>query len=482
MAARRPELQAVGAAGAAVRVRTDGRECLFNGATGALLPRVDRRLSTLLDALAPHGGWTPEAEHAITEGRPVPPALARIVDRYLRPEPPPRPDHLERAPAVTSLIVYPAAACNLACSYCLNAGGTFGQARRGIMNGQTVEALVAWVRAETRLASRITVTLIGGEPTLAPTCTALIDGLCSIPPANRDVRLKLSTNGVDVAPAVLEACRRHRDRVTIGLSIDGDAARHDRHRVDHRGEGTHARAVAFLEQARAAGLSVSLTAVVTPPYDFVGVDAALTALGADFVEVKAMEPAVHNALDSDGHSYADALYDDWLRGTMAYADLALARVADAGADLAMPHRHLVRQVLGGARGDAASCDAGGALLAVDPGGALYACDRFFGREGFGFGTVREGIDPVRLTAYRTMLAERGRLVATHPDCRACMAREACRGGCYGENLHRSGRIDAIAAAKCDRRRARMAVEVDFVARLAVDHPDVFTAWGGRLNG
>lgn len=136
--------------------------------------------------------------------------------------------------------------CNLACDYCYvyEAADQSWRGRPRTMDlavvRRTAELIAEHVRSH-RL-SQVSVILHGGEPLLVgprhldATLRVLADALA---PAT-DVRFKLQTNGLLLeSHGMLEVL--HRYGVQIGVSLDGTAAVHDRHRRDRAGQGSHAR-------------------------------------------------------------------------------------------------------------------------------------------------------------------------------------------------------------------------------------------------
>lgn len=69
------------------------------------------------------------------------------------------------------------------------------------------------------------------------------------------------TNGTLIDDAWCDLLRRHRTR--IGVSVDGPADLHDRHRRTRGGEGTHARVVEGMARLREHGIPFHVIAVIT---------------------------------------------------------------------------------------------------------------------------------------------------------------------------------------------------------------------------
>jgi uncharacterized protein len=192
-----------------------------------------------------------------------------------------RPPEPETAP-FTDFIVKVHSRCDLACDYCYMypPADHSWRARPPVMPPHVVDRLAERIAEHVRggRAPRINLLLHGGEPLLAgpavlrsvvESVRAAVDG---------EVVAGLQTNGLRLTKAHLELFAEL--EVSVGLSLDGPAAVHDRHRVDRRGRGSHAAAVRALELIRAAdvpGLFAGLLCVVDVSCDPVDTLEALLA-------------------------------------------------------------------------------------------------------------------------------------------------------------------------------------------------------------
>ncbi|MGW2960518.1 FxsB family cyclophane-forming radical SAM/SPASM peptide maturase [Streptomyces sp. NPDC001220] len=178
--------------------------------------------------------------------------------------------------AFDQFIVKLSSRCNLSCDYCyvyeLRDSGW--RERPRIMPVSVRERLVARIVEHVRLhrPDRVRVLLHGGEPLLAgPQVIAefttavrrALDG------AGVEVGFALQTNGVLLTEALLDLLLEL--DVRVGVSLDGDAEAHDRHR---RGpgprRGSHARVVAalgLLGSARYRPLFGGLLCTIDPASD-----------------------------------------------------------------------------------------------------------------------------------------------------------------------------------------------------------------------
>ncbi|WP_084515310.1 FxsB family cyclophane-forming radical SAM/SPASM peptide maturase [Nocardia acidivorans] len=142
--------------------------------------------------------------------------------------------------------------CNLACDYCYvyeMADQSWRAKPKGMSRSIFRESCeMIKDHAVGYALPAVNLVLHGGEPLLvgtaeleyfARTARELLDPVVRL-------RLGLQTNGVLIDEDVLRICERW--NIKIGVSLDGGAPEHDRHRVDPAGRGSHARVVAGLEQ------------------------------------------------------------------------------------------------------------------------------------------------------------------------------------------------------------------------------------------
>ncbi|HEV2783686.1 MAG TPA: FxsB family cyclophane-forming radical SAM/SPASM peptide maturase [Actinophytocola sp.] len=138
--------------------------------------------------------------------------------------------------------------CNLACDYCYlyTKADQRWRTRPRVMSrelaGRTAERVAEHVRAH-RL-DEIEVILHGGEPLLAG--AELIDHIVSTMRAHVPARVRttIQTNATLLDRDYLNLLRRL--DIRVGVSLDGDAAGHDRHRIGPDGTGSYHRVRAAL--------------------------------------------------------------------------------------------------------------------------------------------------------------------------------------------------------------------------------------------
>ena len=140
--------------------------------------------------------------------------------------------------------------CDLACDYCYMYAMA-DQSWRGrprTMSGRTLDKVAERIAEHTATYELESVELIlhGGEPLLAGT-GLLEEAVSKVRRAVSGTRVDatIQTNGVGLDRGFLEMFDRL--DVHVGLSLDGDATGHDRHRRHADGRGSHAEVLAALE-------------------------------------------------------------------------------------------------------------------------------------------------------------------------------------------------------------------------------------------
>jgi uncharacterized protein len=168
---------------------------------------------------------------------------------------------------IDGLIIKVAQRCNLACSYCY----MYQHADQSYLSKPPVMTDAVFMRTIERLKDYLdkiphhqaSITFHGGEPTLIGSkrfrryVQAIQDILGTRVPA-----INLQTNGTLLDDTWVLALREL--GIEVGVSLDGDAERHDRVRFDHFGRGSHSSTVIGIDRLLQAGISPSIIAVVDP--------------------------------------------------------------------------------------------------------------------------------------------------------------------------------------------------------------------------
>lgn len=377
------------------------------------------------------------------EGRgPLPPEAEAMARAEAVREPVPLPAAGAGAGEVTSLCLYAAHDCNLACTYCYNQRGR-AVAPFAMMSPETAKAAVG--RFFHTPGISYAAALYGGEPLLNPGLIRPLAEHVERLRQERDIRISLSatTNGTVMNRELLELLGRHFSSVTV--SLDGAGPINDLHRRYEKagGASAHDKAAATIRLLKeGTGLRVTvkgtLTAQGLPRYR--ESLAYLRDLGADAV---ALDP-VFGPPDAD-----------WALTGEAFGLYVDMQAANAAADLADPEeksrpwQEYTFQIVAGLmtkRRLLRHCNIG-RDLAVMADGAIYACHGLAGMPAFRMGRVDEPDSP----EFRRLHDDFATLdVRSVEGCATCWARYLCGGGCYANAWFQSGSV-----RRCDERHCTL---------------------------
>jgi uncharacterized protein len=157
------------------------------------------------------------------------------------------------------LVLQPTPFCNIRCSYCYLPQ----RDERSRMTQNTVRATAERLLQDGLLGAQLTVVWHAGEPLAVPpdfydTAFAVLNEVLG---AHCELTQAMQTNAMLIDERWCELFQRH--GVKVGVSLDGPADLHDRHRVTRRGHGTHARVLGGVRRLQAHGIPFHVIAVVT---------------------------------------------------------------------------------------------------------------------------------------------------------------------------------------------------------------------------
>jgi uncharacterized protein len=326
--------------------------------------------------------------------------------------------------------------CDLACRYCYiyeGADSTW-RAKPTVMSTSVAD------RACDRIVEHATghglgalaVVLHGGEPLLAP--QELFDRIAGrlrgdLPPGTT-VDLRVHTNAVSLTPARLDALVAAGYR--LGVSLDGDAAAHDRGRRYANGAGSHAKVDQALRLiASRPGALAGLLCTVDLANDPVAVYDALVHYGPPAIDFLLPHgnwdsPPPHRPPDGST-PYGDwliAVFDRWY-GDASPVDVRM--FAD-----------IMRMLLGGASTSELIGLSPCGLVVVDTDGSLEQVDTlksaYHGAAATGLSVHTDSFDAA--LAVPAVAARQIGLAALSDVCRACPVHRVCGGGYYPHRYRR----------------------------------------------
>jgi uncharacterized protein len=174
---------------------------------------------------------------------------------------PPAFEPADFAPALKTrlLILQPTPFCNIACDYCYLPD----RESTARMSLATVRAAARRLRDDGLLGEQLTVVWHAGEPLAVPVAfyADAIPAIAEEMGACCEVSHAIQTNATLIDDAWCELFQAH--AVRIGVSVDGPAELHDRHRRTRTGKGTFEQVLRGMERLRAHGIAFHAIAVVT---------------------------------------------------------------------------------------------------------------------------------------------------------------------------------------------------------------------------
>ncbi|MER9474368.1 radical SAM protein [Mesorhizobium sp. M0520] len=188
---------------------------------------------------------------------------------------------------------------------------------------KSIDAIAEYSRSHH--ITRVGIALHGGEPLLmglhrfADFCELTREGL------GEDAVIAIQTNGTLLNEEWVKLFARY--GILVGVSIDGPAVQHDRHRKDHKGQGTYNAAVRGYQTAKRASSAgiikeVSIISVIDPTEDPEEYYSWLkNDLAASYVSVLPPD-ANHDNIDEHYHfsidqmsNYLISLFEIWWNST-----------------------------------------------------------------------------------------------------------------------------------------------------------------------
>jgi uncharacterized protein len=321
--------------------------------------------------------------------------------------------------------------CNLACTYCY----VYTKADRSWQDRPATMSREIWLAAAAKLAdhirrhrlSRVRVVLHGGEPLMfgAARLRQLVADVRVAVPDRSAVKFCLQTNGVLLRPAMMETLREL--DVSVGVSVDGSAAIHDRHRRYRDGRGSFAAvsaAIKLLGQPENRNLFGGLLCTVSLDSDPVGTYEDLAAFRPPMIDFLlphahwGQRPTVRPGDPTPYATWLIAAFDRWYR----QANGVRVRLFE----------DIVVALFGGASRSEQVGLSPSAVLVVESDGAIEQVDSlkstYAGACATGLNVQHDEFDAA-LTDPGVMARQIG-LEALSATCKVCPVVKVCGGGHY----------------------------------------------------
>jgi uncharacterized protein len=352
---------------------------------------------------------------------------------------------LKRTGEIKSLCLNVCHACNLTCSYCFAAQGTYHA--EAYMPLKTARAAVDFLIEKSGKKRNLEIDFFGGEPLLTlDAVKAVVEyarGACE--KAGKRISFTMTTNGVLLDGETAAYLNETMDNVVI--SIDGRKAVHDALRKTVNGGGSYD---AVIENAlRFKKIREKKRYYVRGTFtknnlDFKEDILALSDAGFDQIS---LEPVVLE----EGNPLAIRT-EDVERIIDEYESFAEEYIDRRRTDKWFNFFHFMVDLEKGpcVYKRLNGCGAGDEYAAITPEGDIYPCHQFIGKAEYKMGSVLDGsFDPSVQKIFQNSS------VYTKESCGNCFAKYFCSGGCAANSVTHEGNINKTNAVYCALMKKRL---------------------------
>ena len=361
--------------------------------------------------------------------------------------------------------------CNLRCTYCYADGGHFGGPET-MMTLDIAQKSVDFLFDAAGPGDICSLNFDGGEPFLN---FKLVRHMVEYAKheaerRNRQLSLNISSNGTLLSEENVRFLKEH--HISLGLSIDGDRATHNRTRLTADGAGSYDLFLSSIQQAKLfqqlpyAQARGTITRETLHCYSTVR---HLLDLGFKIIY---LEPVGgKNTKGSIEPSHLGRLELEFQKVAALYCRELLAGNMILLRNFFRPLEKIHSRSRYGFR-----CSAGAHTFAVSPGGDIYPCYKFVGMNEFVMGNVADGKrDDLLVNRFRKNHVEH------KESCRNCWARFLCGGGCpyLGASMH--GGIEDINEIDCRFTRMMCRLALEIYIRLSRENPSILESLLGPGN-
>jgi uncharacterized protein len=335
-------------------------------------------------------------------------------------------------------------ACNLACDYCfyLEKEALFDRPGRRRMAAAVLEAYVGNLIAATPADQPVIFAWQGGEPTLLglPFFAEAVR-LQRTLGAGRTIENSFQTNGILIDEDWAAFLAEH--RFLVGLSLDGPAQIHDRHRRFRSGAPSHRQVMAALERLQRHGVDYNVMSCVNRDsarhpqqvYRFlkesgVGfiqfIPVVERAAGTDYAAAGFSLEGPGASGDASGMAPFAVTPQDW--GSFLAGVFSEWRRKDVGRVFVMNFEWALAAELGMQGGPCVHQRECGRSLAMEHDGTVYACDHYVYPD-YRLGNVAGESLADMVDSPRQRAFGQAKWQGLPAQCRACPHLGHCWGGC-----------------------------------------------------
>jgi uncharacterized protein len=444
--------------------RQEGENYLFNVATMMPYP-LSESVARLVDKVASSFGGGLFSEQSMEvlkkldlvagiERQPASPVREPAVgEAELKPA-----DGAASRHAVSSIALFVAQECNMACVYCYGQGGEY--ADKGMMNAETAFKAVDWLMKNSGDIESVNISFFGGEPMMN---FPLIKKVVKYAKQAAQKQGKKITFGMTTNASLLSDQRiayLKEENIHPLISFDGSAEIQNRQRPFTNGKGSYDKTYANIQKLQKVFPIVMARATQYGDTDPAEIRAGLEQAGfKSFMIEKASRVILDNPL-AEGEQPSEQADE---RTIAMEKSLALDLLRDIKARKV--GKEAANSMVGFFVGQMIStekrhyfCGVGRGMAAITISGDIYPCHRFAGQEDMKLGNI-DSYKVDGINDYHRAVVE------NLPECKTCWARHACGGGCFYESKAARGDIHLPDRSHCAEIKALMEMAIPLYLQL-----------------
>jgi uncharacterized protein len=371
---------------------------------------------------------------------------------------------IEIPKAVAAISLNVVQKCNFDCTYCYADQGTYG--KKGSMCFGTARQSIDWLVDQVGDSRELSVTFFGGEPLLEFALIKQIVNYANEKQLNRTFifRYSITTNGSLIDDLVIEFFKAN--NFWVNISMDGPVDLQNLQRPLINGKGSAGAVHYRVKRLIDAYADVSCRATITDEANRDRVQQFLESFGFKNITIS----LASNPLSRSTQRYplpcpaSIEVYRSEIDRDILDHFLELIRRRDSHSlkSTKLPS-HLYKPIYAFMTKNKKNsfCGAGLSYVGISSEGQAYLCHRFVGHEKFSLGHVASA------PALKALVTLREEFSASEENskCVACFARNLCGGGCYHNNLGKTGSPFEQSEEECVKVRASVELAGRFVANL-----------------
>lgn len=393
------------------------------GSFGKLLPK------SLIEELRPFG-LLPEMPAAVSDNAAAPEESAAT------------PMDL----GVFNIALFVAQECNMNCVYCYGEGGQY--AGQGFMSEETAFTAVDWLMVNSKGTEKLNISFFGGEPLLNfPLIQKTVEySKRRASEYGKTITYSMTTNGSLLTDEIIIFLRD--EKFDVLISFDGPPSIQNSQRPFSDGSPSYPVVYANIQKLLASMPGVQARATVYGDADSFEIGEGLAQAGfMEYTLIKAA-PVLLQGGETEGHekspfnpssekivSFYDKEWDGFLH---AVKTRSVAGIFKTVGSLLIP-------LISGEK-KYYNCGVGKGMAGITVSGDIYPCHRFAGVEVMKMGNI-DGYKVEGMNDYYRCP------VVNMPRCLPCWARYLCGGGCFYENMSRTGDYRIPDETSCAETRA-----------------------------